>query len=101
MSKSHLYQKIYRTINLIPPGRVATYGQIAELAGIGQNARVVGYALHFLPEGSSVPWHRVINASGLISLRASADLQRVLLEQEGVIFDSGGKINLDIFRWGE
>ena len=64
--KSGLYEQIYETVKRVPAGRVATYGQIARVAGIGQQARLVGYALRNLPEGSRVPWHRVINAQGRI-----------------------------------
>ena len=86
----------------IPRGRVATYGQIAGLARIGPHPRVVGYALHALPDGSDVPWHRVVNAAGRVSLRSSpgADsLQRALLEREGVRFDARDRIDLERFRW--
>ena len=86
----------------IPRGRVATYGQIAGLARIGPHPRVVGYALHALPAASDVPWHRVVNAAGRVSLRSSpgADaLQRALLEREGVRFDARGRIDLAVFRW--
>ena len=81
------YRKIYSVIRRIPEGRVATYGQIARLAGLGGHARMVGYALHALPSGSDVPWHRVINARGMISLRSDGDfalIQRGLLEREGI-----------------
>jgi len=81
---------------------VATYGQVAGLAGLPGQARQVGYALHALPRGSRVPWHRVVNARGLLSLRSEvgADLdQRVCLEAEGVAFDAGGRIDLERWRW--
>jgi methylated-DNA-protein-cysteine methyltransferase-like protein len=101
MTKNPLYQMIYRCVALIPHGNVATYGQIAKKIGIGNNARVVGYALHHLPKDTKVPWHRVVNARGMISLRGSCELQRRLLEQEEVHFDNSGKINLNKFRWHE
>jgi len=81
---------------------VATYGQIAELAGLEGHARQVGYALHNLPGGSDVPWHRVINAKGEISPRSAGDsheLQRMLLEAEGVEIDLRGRIDLKVYRW--
>src|SRR3954468_11782518 len=84
------YQTIYAIIRRIPRGRVATYGQIAELAGLEGHARQVGYALHNLPERSDVPWHRVVNSRGEISPRSAGDsheLQKFLLEEEGVEFD--------------
>lgn len=95
------YQRIYATVRRIPRGRVATYGQIAELAGLAGHARQVGYALHAL-RGDRVPWHRVVNAFGEISPRSAGDsheLQRQLLEAEGVEFDLRGRIDLRRFRW--
>src|SRR5437660_1477860 len=86
----------------MPRGRVATYGGIAELAGLEGHARQVGYALHDLPSNSGVPWHRVINAKGEISPRTGGDsheLQRMLLEAEGVELDLAGRIDLKRFRW--
>jgi methylated-DNA-protein-cysteine methyltransferase-like protein len=82
---------------------VATYGQVARLAGLSGQARLVGYALSALPERSGVPWHRVVNASGGISLRRDggpeAAIQRHLLEREGVRFDARDAIPLAAFRW--
>lgn len=100
--KSNHYSRFYRAIRRIPHGRVATYGQIAEVAGLGGHARQVGYALHALPDSEGVPWHRVINAKGEISPRTSSDsheLQRMLLEAEGVEFDARGRVDLRRFRW--
>src|SRR5437764_13778580 len=96
------YQRIYSAVRRIPRGRVATYGQIAELAGLEGHARQVGYALHNLPSGSGVPWHRVVNARGEISARRGSDwgeLQRHLLKAEKVKFDAKGRIDLTRFRW--
>jgi methylated-DNA-protein-cysteine methyltransferase-like protein len=95
-------KRIYDTVKRIPRGRVATYGQIAALAGLRGHARQVGYALHALPERSGVPWHRVINAQGRISLPALDDgalVQRKLLEKEGVRFSRAGIIDLERFGW--
>jgi methylated-DNA-protein-cysteine methyltransferase-like protein len=89
-------------VRRIPRGRVASYGQVAELAGIPRHARQVGYALHALGPVSSVPWHRVVNARGEISLRSApgADrIQRQLLERERVRFDGRGRVDLARFRW--
>ena len=103
MTKSR-WETIYRAVRNVPRGRVASYGQIAELAGLEGHARQVGYALHALPDGSGVPWHRVINAKGEISPRSAGDsheLQRALLEAEGVEFDAKGRVDLKRFRWDE
>jgi methylated-DNA-protein-cysteine methyltransferase-like protein len=94
--------KFWAAVKRIPRGRVATYGQIAELAGCGGHARQVGYALNALPTDSGVPWHRVVNSFGEISPRSGDDsheLQRKLLEGEGVEFDEGGKIDLRKYLW--
>lgn len=96
------YGRIYAVIRRIPRGRVATYGQVAELAGLAGHARQVGYALHALPASTAVPWHRVINAAGAVSPRAvpGAELtQRQLLEEEGVGFDLRGRVRLESVRW--
>jgi len=100
-------QRIWEVVRRIPAGRVATYGQVAAVAGLAGQARQVGYALHDLPEGSDVPWHRVINAKGEVSLRSPSHgggpawegFQRHLLEEEGVAFDERGRTDLEIFRW--
>ena len=97
-------QKIYDTIRRIPRGRVATYGQIAALAGLPRRARMVGQALRSTPDGVEIPWHRVINAQGTISPRGDSigwteGYQRHLLEEEGVIFSKSGKVDLERFGW--
>jgi TDG/mug DNA glycosylase family protein len=95
------YARIYETVRRIPPGRVATYGQIARLAGIPRHARQVGYALAAL-RGDDVPWQRVINAKGEVSPRAEPgyeEVQRTLLEREGVAFDAQGRVSLARFGW--
>ena len=96
------YARIYDVVRRIPKGRVATYGQIATLAGIPGHARLVGYAMAALPEDSAVPWHRVVNARGTISLRGTQGddrLQRALLEADGIEFDAAGCIDLERHRW--
>lgn len=96
------YRRIYDVIRRIPKGRVATYGQIAALAGMPRHARQVGYALANAPDDVSLPWHRVLNASGRVSLRArpgSDDFQHVLLEAEGVEFGLGGRVSLSKYQW--
>ena len=93
------YQHIYAVVARIPRGRVATYGQIAELAGIPGHARQVGYALHRTPDDVVVPWHRVINAQGRISLGEHAGaIQRQLLASEGVEL-RGDRVDLKRYRW--
>jgi methylated-DNA-protein-cysteine methyltransferase-like protein len=97
------YRKIWAVVSRIPKGRVATYGQIARLAGLPNHARLAGYALHALPARSRVPWHRVVNAKGEVSERRDGSehdiLQRVLLGKERVRFDARGRIPLAVFRW--
>ncbi len=97
------YDLIYATVKLIPVGKVATYGQIADLAGLYGKARLVGYALFRVDIEDDVPWHRVINAKGEISYsfqRQGGDyLQKVLLEEEGIEFKKNGKIDLNKYRW--
>ncbi len=96
------HARIYSVVRRIPHGRVATYGQVAALAGLGGHARLVGYALSALDEGSTVPWHRVVNARGEVSRRSDPfyeGLQRRLLEEEGVAFDDRDRIPLARFRW--
>ncbi len=99
-STTPLYQRIYDLVRQVPPGQVASYGQIAGL--VGTTARVVGFALASLPAGSDVPWQRIINSRGEISPRRDGGgnlLQRVLLETEGISFDSRGRIDLKRFGW--
>ena len=102
MTRESSYPVIYEVVRAIPRGRVATYGQVARLAGLGRSARLVGYALHALPDGNAVPWQRVVNASGGISPRAEAGpeaLQRVLLEREGIVFGESDRLDLARFQW--
>lgn len=95
-------EKIYALVRRIPRGRVATYGQIAELAGLPGHARQVGYAMAALPSGTTVPWHRVINAAGMVSRRRMPGeelTQRQLLETEGIVFDVRGRVKFEKVRW--
>ncbi len=96
------FELVYRIVRCIPPGKVATYGQIARLAGKPRGARTVGWALHSMPEDSNVPWQRVVNARGVITLDARGPggaIQRALLEAEGIVFDEQGRIDLEAFGW--
>ena len=101
----HPYAAVYAVVKKIPRGKVATYGQIALLAGMPRAARQVGLALRITPGSIKIPWHRVINAQGQISMRqhdwqsGGDDYQRALLENEGIEFNAAGKINLKKFRW--
>lgn len=102
MSSAATARKMVTLIRKIPPGRVATYGQIASLVGRPDNSRQVGTILRTLPEDSDVPWHRVVNAQGRISdrgNRAAEGLQRFLLHQEGVRISKSGRIDLAAFQW--
>jgi methylated-DNA-protein-cysteine methyltransferase related protein len=106
------FQTIYDVIARIPRGRVATYGQVARLAGIPGRARLVGFAMAALPDGTRVPWHRVVNAQGRCSPRSESVrrvlrgdggpghiVQRLRLEREKVRFDRSERISLERFRW--
>ena len=97
---STIHRKIYRMVARIPEGTVATYGQVAELVGVGP--RQGGQALAALPPGNGCPWHRVINARGAVSIRSGnhkAHLgQEQLLEVEGVVFQNG-RVDLEVYRW--
>jgi methylated-DNA-protein-cysteine methyltransferase-like protein len=102
MQQQSFYDRVYALVRQVPAGYVVTYGQVAALLGSPRAARAVGYALRFLPRGSDVPWHRVINHQGHISPRfptESPRLQRLLLEAEGLTFDSEDRVNLARYRW--
>ena len=98
----HQYEMIYSVVASIPRGRVATYGQVAEMAGLPGHARQVGYALRVLPDDGLVPWHRVVNAKGEISpraIRGADEDQRRLLEAEGVAFNVRNRLSLSTYAW--
>ena len=100
--KSDSYERIYTVVSKIPRGKIATYGQVAELAGLSGHARQVGYALHATPDQTAIPWQRVVNAKGEISPRADpmmAGVQKSMLDAEGIIFDANGRIDLPRCRW--
>lgn len=93
-------QEVYAIVRQIPSGLVASYGQIARIAGGGVSARMVGYALAALPQGNDVPWQRVINSQGKISLPGFGRLmQEKLLHEEGVEISPEGRIDLQRFGW--
>ena len=94
------YQRIFAVVDSIPRGKVLTYGRVASEAGLKGHARQVGYALKNLPPKSELPWHRVLNAAGKISLGAdSGRVQKRRLESEGVRFEKSGRISLQRYLW--
>ena len=95
------YARIYDWVRRVPEGKVATYGQVAGLVG-RCSARQVGYAMAALQDDAGVPWHRIINSQGRISLRTGSEghhLQRILLEAESIDFAADGSIDLAQYRW--
>ncbi|MDW7967231.1 MAG: MGMT family protein [Thermoanaerobaculum sp.] len=95
------FDLVYRLVRQIPPGRVMTYGQLAERLGYLLSPAAVGWALHVCPP--DVPWHRVVNAQGGLSTEKLPDFppyrQRQLLAEEGVVCDGQGRVDLDRYRW--
>ena len=101
-TRNQFFEQVYQVVRRIPAGKVATYGQVARILGKPRGARTVGWALHSIPEDSDVPWQRVINARGIITLDARGPggaIQRALLEAEGIVFDEEGRIDLDACGW--
>ena len=99
---ANFYEAVYKLVRKIPKGRVMTYGQIATILGAPRAARAVGYAMRASGRYPDVPWQRVINAQGRISLRSEAErpiLQKLLLETEGVAFDDSERVDLEGLRW--
>jgi methylated-DNA-protein-cysteine methyltransferase related protein len=102
-TQDSVYLRVYAVVRQIPPGKVATYGQIAKIVD-RCTARMVGYAMAALRGRTDVPWQRVINAKGEISTRSRGDgalRQRKLLEKEGIRFDPRGRVNLRKVRWAD
>ena len=99
-SPKEIDQRIWQVVMLIPPGAVATYGDVARQAGMPGAARRVGRALRGLPQDTRIPWHRVINAQGkLVAPGGSTAVQRERLESEGIAFLSRSGLNLRQYRW--
>lgn len=94
---NEFYNQVYRIVEQVPIGRVASYGQIAHMLGKPHGSREVGRAMRCCPEG--LPWHRVVMKDGTIASRVSADIQRTLLEVEGVVFLADGRVNMDKCAW--
>ena len=100
MPKPNDFELIYAMVRRIPVGKVAAYGHIARWLGWPRGARTVGWALRALRDGSDVPWQRVVNAQGHLSLGTDgSQIQRALLEAEGIAFDTRGRINMQIYGW--
>ena len=104
MTRPHFFDQVYLLVGQIPHGKVASYGQIAALLGHPRAARTVGWALNALVETPErkVPWHRVINHAGRITIARAGlnpEVQRRLLEEEGVEFDPAGYVDMRRFGW--
>ena len=102
MCVSEFFQRVYEIVARIPTGKVVTYGQIAAALGDPRQARTVGWALHSAPEWLDLSWHRVVNGSGGISTCSTTgglNTQRKLLEDEGIIFNEDGCLDLERYRW--
>jgi methylated-DNA-protein-cysteine methyltransferase related protein len=98
---ANLFQRIYSLVQQVPAGRVVTYGQVAAALGSRRLARTVGWAMRACPH--DVPWHRVINSQGKVStprITGTANLQRALLEDEGVQFGLDGRVSLQQYGYG-
>jgi methylated-DNA-protein-cysteine methyltransferase related protein len=96
----NLFPRIYEVVRQVPHGCVASYGKIAEIVGPGCDARTVGYAMAGTPEGSDIPWQRIVNREGKISLPGrGGQIQRMRLEAEGVVFDARNRIDMARFGW--
>ena len=94
--------RVYNVVRSIPSGKVLTYGDVGAILGSPRVARQVGFALAALPEGTEVPWHRVINAKGMISARGDVERpmeQQMRLEAEGIVFSDAGRCDLRAVRW--
>jgi methylated-DNA-protein-cysteine methyltransferase-like protein len=101
---SNFYTNVYKITSQIPRGKVTSYGRIAAILGSPRAARAVGYALNSLKKDSldTIPWQRVINSQGMISIKGDqirASLQREILENEGIEFDKNDRIDWKKFGW--
>ncbi|MFT4925420.1 MAG: methylated-DNA-protein-cysteine methyltransferase-like protein [Phenylobacterium sp.] len=101
MDNQQKYQRIWQTVRAIPVGKVASYGQIADLAGLPGRARLVGKSLSHVPEGQQVPWYRVLRSSGQLAFAKGseqAEVQTGLLQQENVVV-LNNRVKLAQFQW--
>lgn len=97
-----VFEKIYEVVSRIPKGKVATYGLVARMAGNPRWSRVVGYALHNNPAPGVIPCHRVVNREGKVAESfafGGSDIQRKMLEDEGIVFETDGHIDLEKYLW--
>lgn len=97
-----VFKKIYEVVSRIPKGKVATYGLVARMAGNPRWSRVVGYALHNNPAPGVIPCHRVVNREGKVAegfAFGGSDIQRKMLEDEGIVFEADGHIDLEKYLW--
>lgn len=97
-----VFEKIYDVVSRIPKGKVATYGLVARMAGNPRWSRVVGYALHNNPAPGVIPCHRVVNREGKVAESfafGGSDIQRKMLEDEGIVFEADGHIDLEKYLW--
>ena len=99
-----VFDRVYRLVLRIPPGRVMTYGQIARILEGRYSPRLVGWAMHATPHDErNIPWHRVINSRGAVStgkiILHEPELQKLMLEAEGVMFDDRGRCDLAVYQW--
>lgn len=102
MQQTGFFERVYEMVSQIPPGTVATYGQIAKLVGEPRKARYVGYALHSNPQPGVIPCHRVVFADGRLAegfAFGGAGVQRQMLEAEGVVFIDDDHVDLSVSRW--
>ena len=100
--RMNTFEKIYEVVKRIPKGRVATYGQVAALAGNRRLSRVVGYALHVNPDPENIPCYRVVNRFGEVSKAfafGGENMQIVLLRADGIKVSDEGKVDLDSYLW--
>jgi methylated-DNA-protein-cysteine methyltransferase-like protein len=99
--KNSFSERVRKVIKQIPAGKVATYGQIAFIAGNPRGARQVSWILHSCSKKDNLPWYRIINSKGRISLAINQgyNIQKALLEKEGIVFEEDGSINLNLYLW--
>lgn len=97
ISRAEVEHRVWQVVNLIPPGKIATYGQVAAMAGMPKQSRLVGRILSSLPTGTRLPWHRVINSQGGIS-NPNRQAQQERLEAEGITLVNG-RVSLREYGW--